>query len=254
MDHRPPALWKQYGQLLDPQGVEGKISPDLWRTGLARRVFEHRDPAPAAWACPPRPFETARDGSGRPEKAREGCRTGAGAAPKRLRGRPKGCGEARGNPREGRNGLRRRASKAQEGEGTSRRPRHGESHRACRPQHGMAEGGTWQWQGEGDAWHGGGRPSRRPAVAAAWRTTQRVVRSGPTHEGARATPAEGFPSALTARTERSRRTSAVLDAVGELGDLVVDGPPLRHQRTDLPVRVHHRRVVAAAELRPDLGQ
>lgn len=47
-------------------------------------------------------------------------------------------------------------------------------------------------------------------------------------------------------------SSAVLDAVGELGDLVVDGPPLRHQCADLPVRVHHRRMVTAAELRADL--
>lgn len=48
--------------------------------------------------------------------------------------------------------------------------------------------------------------------------------------------------------------SGVLDAVGQLGDLVVDGAPLGHQRTDLAVGVHDGRVVAAAELPADLRQ
>ncbi len=47
---------------------------------------------------------------------------------------------------------------------------------------------------------------------------------------------------------------SALDAVGELGDLVVDGAPFGHQRADLAVRVHDGRVVAAAEQSPDLGQ
>ena len=47
---------------------------------------------------------------------------------------------------------------------------------------------------------------------------------------------------------------SALDAVGELRHLVVDGPPLRHQRADLAVGVHHRGVVAAAEVLPDFRQ
>ena len=45
----------------------------------------------------------------------------------------------------------------------------------------------------------------------------------------------------------------VTDAVGQLGDLVVDRPALRHQMADLTVGVHDRRVVAATELLADLG-
>lgn len=57
------------------------------------------------------------------------------------------------------------------------------------------------------------------------------------------------------RPARGRRSgSGVLDAVGQLGDLVVDGAPLGHQRTDLAVGVHDGRVVAAAELPADLRQ
>lgn len=48
--------------------------------------------------------------------------------------------------------------------------------------------------------------------------------------------------------------SAVLDAVGELGDLVVDRTALGHQCADLAVGVHHGRMVPAAELRADLRQ
>ncbi len=48
--------------------------------------------------------------------------------------------------------------------------------------------------------------------------------------------------------------SAVLDAVGQLRDLVVDGAPLGHQRADLAIGVHHRGVVAATELPADLRQ
>src|SRR5688572_5913905 len=44
-----------------------------------------------------------------------------------------------------------------------------------------------------------------------------------------------------------------LDAVGELADLVEDGPALGEQLADLAVGVHHRGVVASAELAPDLG-
>src|SRR5258708_39650608 len=55
-------------------------------------------------------------------------------------------------------------------------------------------------------------------------------------------------------TLRSPGQRLLLDPVGELRDLVVDRPALGHQRADLLVRVHHGRVVAAAELLPDLGQ
>ncbi|CAM5738946.1 hypothetical protein SAFG77S_01381 [Streptomyces afghaniensis] len=48
--------------------------------------------------------------------------------------------------------------------------------------------------------------------------------------------------------------SAVLDAVGQLGDLVVDRAALGHQIADLAVGVHDRRVVTAAEERADLRQ
>ncbi|MPM16706.1 hypothetical protein SDC9_63087 [bioreactor metagenome] len=44
------------------------------------------------------------------------------------------------------------------------------------------------------------------------------------------------------------------DPRGQLGDLGVDLPALREQLADLPLRVHHRGVVAAAELLADLRQ
>lgn len=47
MEYRLPRLWKQYGQLLDPQAVEGKFSPDLWRTPVSWQVFEQRGRAEA---------------------------------------------------------------------------------------------------------------------------------------------------------------------------------------------------------------
>src|SRR5690242_17905027 len=50
MEYRQSPLWKQYGQLPDPQAVEGENSPDLWRTGGQLRVFEQRDGAGAAAA------------------------------------------------------------------------------------------------------------------------------------------------------------------------------------------------------------
>src|SRR5215831_21337560 len=46
----------------------------------------------------------------------------------------------------------------------------------------------------------------------------------------------------------------LLDPVGELRDLVVDRPPFGHQRADLLVRMHHGRVVPAAELLADLRE
>ena len=44
----------------------------------------------------------------------------------------------------------------------------------------------------------------------------------------------------------------VADPVGELGDLVVDRPALRHQLTDLAVGMHDRGVVASSEQLADL--
>src|SRR5215469_3605346 len=52
----------------------------------------------------------------------------------------------------------------------------------------------------------------------------------------------------------SARQGLLLDAVGQLGHLVVDGAALGHQRSDLPLGVHDRCVVAAAELLADLGE
>src|SRR5690606_33876037 len=46
----------------------------------------------------------------------------------------------------------------------------------------------------------------------------------------------------------------LLDPARELGDLVVGRAALGHLPGDLLVRVHHRGVVAAAELLPDLRQ
>ena len=45
----------------------------------------------------------------------------------------------------------------------------------------------------------------------------------------------------------------VADPVGQLGDLVVDRPALRHQMADLAVCMHDGGVVAASELLADLG-
>ncbi len=47
-------------------------------------------------------------------------------------------------------------------------------------------------------------------------------------------------------------TGLGLDSVGQLGDLVVDGASLRHERPDLAVCVHYSRVISPAELLPDL--
>lgn len=67
--------------------------------------------------------------------------------------------------------------------------------------------------------------------------------------------APGVGPGRRGRTEGVREGSpSALDAVGELGDLVVDGPPLGHQGADLAVRVHDGGVVAAAEQGADLGQ
>ena len=56
------------------------------------------------------------------------------------------------------------------------------------------------------------------------------------------------------RPMQSSSGGLLADAVGQLGDLVVDRPALAHQLTDLAVRVHHRRVVSAAEVLADLRQ
>ena len=40
----------------------------------------------------------------------------------------------------------------------------------------------------------------------------------------------------------------LLDPVGQLGDLVVDGPPLSHEFPDLAVRVDHGGVIPSTEL------
>lgn len=67
--------------------------------------------------------------------------------------------------------------------------------------------------------------------------------------------AKGAPGAVPGAPWAScGPASAVLDAVGELGDLVVDRTSLGHQRADLAVGVHHGRMVPAAELRTDLRQ
>jgi hypothetical protein len=49
-------------------------------------------------------------------------------------------------------------------------------------------------------------------------------------------------------------SGALFDAVGELGDLVVERPAFRHVLPDLAVRVHHGGVVTAAEGLADPGQ
>src|SRR5215469_7105774 len=55
-------------------------------------------------------------------------------------------------------------------------------------------------------------------------------------------------------TVQSPGESLLLNPVGELGHLVIDGPALGHQGPDLALGMHHRGVVAAAELLTDLGQ
>lgn len=44
-----------------------------------------------------------------------------------------------------------------------------------------------------------------------------------------------------------------LDSAGEVGHLVEETATLGHQESDLPLRVHHRRVIAATEALADLG-
>ena len=87
----------------------------------------------------------------------------------------------------------------------------------------------------------------RPAFEQWVAVRQRPMRAG-NGEGALGNSSRGAFGAVTPLL------SAVLDAVGQLGDLVVDGAALGHQRADLAVGVHDGGVVAAAELRPDLGQ
>src|SRR5215469_18524709 len=53
-------------------------------------------------------------------------------------------------------------------------------------------------------------------------------------------------------TDQSPGEGLLLDAVGELGHLVIDGAALGHQGPDLALGVHDRGVVAAAELLADL--
>ncbi len=51
-----------------------------------------------------------------------------------------------------------------------------------------------------------------------------------------------------------RRACLLLDAVGQLADLVVDVATLGHLLANLAIGVHHRGVVTAAELLADLRQ
>ena len=53
---------------------------------------------------------------------------------------------------------------------------------------------------------------------------------------------------------RSLLASLLLDAVGQLPDLVVDVSTFCHLLPDLTIGVHHRRMVSVAELLADLGQ
>src|SRR5689334_13567905 len=64
--------------------------------------------------------------------------------------------------------------------------------------------------------------------------------------------AVGFPA--TAYSQRVLVLGVLFDAVGQLGDLVVERPPLGHVLPDLAVGVHDRGVVAAAERLPDARQ
>src|SRR3954469_15979535 len=63
----------------------------------------------------------------------------------------------------------------------------------------------------------------------------------------------GRPPSGTA-AQRSVFALLLLDPVGQLSDLVVDGAPFGHQFADLAVRMDHGGVVPAPELLPDLGQ
>src|SRR5699024_4673038 len=63
-------------------------------------------------------------------------------------------------------------------------------------------------------------------------------------------PAEA-PAAITAAGSLPGRGARALDAGRELGDLVEDRPTLLHQLADLLVGVHHRGVIAPAELVAD---
>ena len=79
------------------------------------------------------------------------------------------------------------------------------------------------------------------------------------HSRARTNDRSSTLSPAASQHPRPESASAVLaglllDPVGELGDLVVDAAALGDQLADLLVGVHHRGVVAAAELLADLGQ
>ncbi len=67
-------------------------------------------------------------------------------------------------------------------------------------------------------------------------------------------PKHRWPGSAVCRVHAGHLLRLGLDAVSEFGDLVVDRSALSHQRPDLPVGVHHRGVVAAAEELTDLRQ
>ena len=56
-------LWTRSGQLHSPQDVDGRKSPNLWRTAVTRRVFEQLVADP--WA--------RKDGERRPDRLRRGA-------------------------------------------------------------------------------------------------------------------------------------------------------------------------------------
>src|SRR5215471_6092847 len=93
--------------------------------------------------------------------------------------------------------------------------------------------------------------SARPTSTGSDRTE--ILKSAPsvrrkTLQDLRISPSPGRPQPA------SGGQGLLLDPVRQLSDLVVDRPALSHQRADLAVGVHDRRMIPAAEMLADLRQ
>lgn len=247
---RASPLWMRSGQLTGPQAVDGRFAPRLWRTAAPRRPFE-QSPAPGALARRPserRSRRARRDGAHGEVRIRRGCLGCPGAGRVDTEGEPSGHrGGGQGAPKGGGSGA----------EARRRTPREVSASRAS-ARSPCADRGSADGRVAAPAVPPRGEQAVRVRVRVRVPGRNGAARCRPTRGGALCSLCR-YAAARACQPRRVRRAgarpdSAVLDPVGEFGDLVVDGAALGHQRADLAVRVHHRGVVPPAELRTDLRQ